>query len=89
MPWRVHGLAAHRSCTAANVSSLAMKRILVGITTVASLLSMNAFAADLLPRTYTKTPMMVDPGFNWSGFYVGGNVGYSWGSSATPKQSQD
>jgi hypothetical protein len=25
----------------------------------------------------------------WSGFYVGGNVGYSWGSSATPKQSQD
>ena len=42
---------------------------------------MNAFAADLSPRTYTKAPMMVDPGFNWSGFYVGGNVGYSWGSS--------
>jgi outer membrane immunogenic protein len=58
-----------------------MKRILVGITAVASLLSMNAFAADLSPRTYTKAPMMVDPGFNWSGFYVGGNVGYSWGSS--------
>src|SRR6266852_7442664 len=58
-----------------------MNRILVGITTVASLLSMNAFAADLSPRTYTKAPMMVDPGFNWSGFYVGGNVGYSWGSS--------
>src|SRR5712675_1571395 len=58
-----------------------MKRILVGITTVASLLSMNAFAADLSPRTYTKAPMMVEPGFNWSGFYVGGNVGYSWGSS--------
>ena len=48
-----------------------MKRTLVGITAVASLLSMNAFAADLSPRTYTKAPMMVDPGFNWSGFYVG------------------
>ena len=24
-------------------------------------------------------PPMVDPAFNWSGFYVGGNVGYSWG----------
>jgi outer membrane immunogenic protein len=58
-----------------------MKRILVGVTAVASLLSVNAFAADLSPRTYTKAPMMVDPGFNWSGFYVGGNVGYSWGSS--------
>jgi len=58
-----------------------MNRILVGIATVASLLSMNAFAADLSPRTYTKAPMMVEPGFNWSGFYVGGNVGYSWGSS--------
>ncbi len=24
---------------------------------------------------------MVDPGYNWTGFYVGGNVGYSWGRS--------
>jgi len=40
-----------------------------------------ASAADLPARTYTKAPVYVDPGFNWSGFYVGGNVGYSWGRS--------
>jgi outer membrane immunogenic protein len=41
----------------------------------------TAFAADLPARTYTKAPVMVDPGYNWSGFYIGGNVGYSWGRS--------
>jgi outer membrane immunogenic protein len=40
-----------------------------------------ASAADLPARTYTKAPVMVDPGFNWSGFYLGANVGYSWGSA--------
>jgi outer membrane immunogenic protein len=47
---------------------------LVGITA--------ATAADLPVRTYTKAPVYVDPGFNWNGFYVGGNIGYSWGRSA-------
>jgi outer membrane immunogenic protein len=41
----------------------------------------SALAADLPARTYTKAPVMVDPGYNWSGFYIGGNVGYSWGRS--------
>lgn len=56
-----------------------MKRILTGITVVASLLSTGAFAADLAPRPYTKAPVIVDPGYNWTGFYVGLNGGYSWG----------
>jgi outer membrane immunogenic protein len=38
-------------------------------------------AADLPARTYTKTPIYVDPGYNWPGFYIGGNIGYSWGRS--------
>jgi outer membrane immunogenic protein len=42
----------------------------------------SALAADLPVRTYTKAPVYVDPGYNWSGFYVGGNVGYSWGRSS-------
>jgi outer membrane immunogenic protein len=25
---------------------------------------------------------MVDPGYDWSGFYIGGNLGYSWGRSS-------
>ena len=42
----------------------------------------SAFAADLPARTYTKAPVMAGPGYNWSGFYIGGNVGYSWGRSS-------
>jgi outer membrane immunogenic protein len=42
----------------------------------------SAFAADLPARTYTKAPVYVDPGYNWTGFYIGGNVGYSWGRSS-------
>ncbi len=41
----------------------------------------SASAADLAPHVYTKAPVLVDPGYNWSGFYIGGNVGYSWGRS--------
>jgi outer membrane immunogenic protein len=39
-----------------------------------------ASAADMAPR-YTKAPVIVDPIYNWTGFYIGGNAGYSWGRS--------
>jgi outer membrane immunogenic protein len=38
----------------------------------------SASAADLPARTYTKAPAMVDPGYNWSGFYIGLNAGGDW-----------
>jgi outer membrane immunogenic protein len=41
----------------------------------------SASAADLAARTYTKAPAYVDPGYDWTGFYIGGNLGYSWGRS--------
>ena len=41
-----------------------------------------ASAADLAARPYTKAPAMVEPIYNWTGFYIGGNVGYSWGRSS-------
>jgi outer membrane immunogenic protein len=41
-----------------------------------------ASAADLAARPYTKAPVMVEPVYNWTGFYIGGNVGYSWGRSS-------
>ena len=28
-------------------------------------------------------PIVVDPSYNWSGFYIGGNVGYGWGDADT------
>jgi outer membrane immunogenic protein len=42
----------------------------------------SALAADLPARTYTKAPIMAEPVYNWTGFYIGGNVGYSWGRSS-------
>src|SRR5882757_7958010 len=58
-----------------------MKRILGGMV-VAAALSGSAFAADLDARTYTKAPA-VAPISNWSGLYVGGNLGYGWGDGNT------
>ena len=40
-----------------------------------------AFAADL-PVKARPAPMMVET-WNWNGFYIGGNGGYSWGRSRT------
>jgi outer membrane immunogenic protein len=40
----------------------------------------SASAADLAARPYTKAPAMVEV-YNWTGFYIGGNAGYSWGRS--------
>lgn len=60
-----------------------MKRMLIGIAAVASFAATGALAADLPVAPYTKAPVYVDPGYNWTGFYVGGNVGYSWGSSGS------
>lgn len=61
-----------------------MKRLLIGISAVASLLATGAFAADLPAKApiYTKAPVYVEPVFDWTGFYVGGNIGYSWGRSS-------
>jgi outer membrane immunogenic protein len=56
--------------------------MLIGIAAITSLLATSAFAADLPMRTYTKAPAYVEPVYNWTGFYIGGNVGYSWGRSS-------
>jgi outer membrane immunogenic protein len=56
-----------------------MKRLLVGVLGVVSMAT-SASAADLAARPYTKAPpMAVSPAYNWSGFYIGGNVGYGFG----------
>jgi outer membrane immunogenic protein len=53
----------------------------LGLALFASLLALGtAAAADLPAKMYTKAPAMAaPPPFSWTGFYVGGNVGYSWG----------
>jgi outer membrane immunogenic protein len=60
-----------------------MNRIFIGLAAVASLVTSGAVAADLAARPYTKAPVIVDPGYNWTGFYAGLNGGYSWGRANT------
>jgi hypothetical protein len=60
-----------------------VKRILIGSAAVVSLLSAtSAFAAGLPARVYTKVPVMAVV-YDWTGFYIGGNVGYGWGRAGT------
>ena len=58
-----------------------MKRIVIGMAAAMSLFATGALAADLAAKPYVKAPVMVDPVWNWTGFYIGGNIGYSWGRS--------
>jgi outer membrane immunogenic protein len=59
-----------------------MKSILVASAVLAGLGIGSATAADLAARPYTKAPPMVAI-YDWTGFYIGGNVGYSWGRAKT------
>jgi outer membrane immunogenic protein len=59
-----------------------MKTNFIGIAALASLLTTSALAADLAPKVYTKAPPPVAV-YDWTGFYIGGNVGYSWGRSSS------
>ena len=40
--------------------------------------SMSASAADLAARPYTKAPPAPVVVYNWTGCYIGGNVGGGW-----------
>ncbi len=41
----------------------------------------SASAADIARPVYKAAPVIM--AYNWSGFYIGGNVGYGWGSIDT------
>jgi outer membrane immunogenic protein len=53
-----------------------MKKLLVASVAAAVFCGTPAFAADMPVKAPIVTPV-----FNWSGFYVGGTAGYSWGDS--------
>lgn len=55
-----------------------MKKFLLAVASVV-LSTASVQAADLAAH-YTKAPMMA-AAYNWTGFYVGGNVGGQWGSA--------
>jgi outer membrane immunogenic protein len=47
--------------------------------TASSLFASSAFAADMRLKAPAKMPVVDD----WSGFYIGGNIGWSFGSQTT------
>ena len=53
-------------------------RVLAG-SLAALVLSVPAMAADLPRAMPVKAPVMAPVVYNWTGFYIGANVGYSWG----------
>ena len=61
-----------------------MKHLFFGSVAVLALTAaVPAAAADMPARpVYKAAPAMVSV-YNWTGFYVGGNVGYSWGAANT------
>jgi outer membrane immunogenic protein len=55
-----------------------MKKSLLGLATLGALVAGPAMAADMgMPLKAPPAP--VAPVFSWTGFYIGGNVGGSWG----------
>ena len=57
-----------------------MRRTLLGAALATICVSSLALAAPQ-PRMQPSTPIYIPPAFSWTGFYVGANVGYSWGKS--------
>ena len=63
-----------------------MKKLVLALTAVAAFTG-SALAADLPARTYTKAPVMPEPVYNWTGFYIFGGVGGGLWDADTTTQS--
>jgi outer membrane immunogenic protein len=59
-----------------------MRKVTLSLLTVAGLAlgAQSASAADLRRPVYKAPPPAVVAAYNWSGFYVGGHLGYGWSS---------
>jgi outer membrane immunogenic protein len=54
-----------------------MKKLLLATTAFVVLAAASASAADMAVRPAYAPP----PAYSWNGWYIGGNVGYSWGNA--------
>jgi outer membrane immunogenic protein len=63
---------------------MGMRKVL-GLVGATLLFAGPALAADLgtKPPPVYKAPALT-PVFSWTGWYIGGNIGYGWGSSTSP-----
>jgi outer membrane immunogenic protein len=65
------------------VANIFKKLGLAGVACIASASIGQAFAADLSPAYKAMPVKAVAPVANWTGLYIGGNVGYGWDSGST------
>src|SRR5262245_55037022 len=65
-----------------------MKKTLFAAVAAFAFAGGSALAADLPAKapTYKAPPPVY---YNWTGFYIGGNAGYSWGHSPTTETLTD
>ncbi len=64
-----------------------MKKIALSVAAASVLFVGAASAAELAARPYAKAPPPVAAVYDWTGFYIGGNVGYGWGENTDPRLS--
>jgi len=57
-----------------------MNKYLLAVS-AAALMAGPALAADLPTRAAPAAPVAAAPAFTWTGFYVGANAGYAWGTA--------
>src|SRR6476661_3939964 len=60
-----------------------MKKLLLGAVAFTALVAGSAMAADQAPRVYRRPVVVAAPVYSWTGFYIGGNIGYSWSNTGT------
>src|SRR6516225_8974923 len=60
-----------------------MKKLLLAGIAFAALVAGPATAADLARPVHRRPVVVAAPVYTWTGFYVGGNVGGSWGNART------
>jgi len=60
-----------------------MKKLLCAGAVFAALVAGPVMAADQAPRVYRRPVVVAAPVWTWTGFYIGGNIGYSWGRGST------
>ena len=53
---------------------ISMKKLVLAV----SILATSGFGASAADMAVKARPMVVDPSYNWTGFYIGANAGYGW-----------
>ena len=57
-------------------------KFMISVAALSAILGIGtASAADMPMQSYSNAPAIAPVIYSWTGFYVGGNFGYSWGKA--------